>query len=213
MAAPPPAHPLEVFDECEAPPLLPGPPVYDVPIFKQVKDTLPERLAPVRQHRLSHVAFPELLLSDEAPRRESCSAALRSAKAGWISRCGSTPGTPSTTSVTTAACSRICSRCGSPRPAPRFWSWVRPLSTGRVCVRHVCADQVVDAIEAASAAVWLPAPVTSQFASEVEVFFVGLLERVAQCIELVVAVLVLLLQVGDLSGECDDECAVTVNSG
>jgi len=31
------ARPLEVFDEDEAPMLLPVPPVYDVPIFKQVK--------------------------------------------------------------------------------------------------------------------------------------------------------------------------------
>ncbi|WP_256974322.1 ATP-binding protein, partial [Rhodococcus sp. NCIMB 12038] len=47
-----------------------------------LKDTLPERVALARQHRLSHVAFLELLLADEGSRRESRSAALQSAKAG-----------------------------------------------------------------------------------------------------------------------------------
>lgn len=41
-----------------------------------LKDTLPERLAPTRQHRLSHVAFLELLLADEGSRRESRLAGL-----------------------------------------------------------------------------------------------------------------------------------------
>lgn len=47
-----------------------------------LKDTLPQRLALARQHQLSHLAFLELLLADEVSRRESRSAALRSAKAG-----------------------------------------------------------------------------------------------------------------------------------
>lgn len=47
-----------------------------------LRDTLPERLALARQHQLSHVAFLEVLLADEVARRESRSAALRSAKAG-----------------------------------------------------------------------------------------------------------------------------------
>nr|WP_235214986.1 ATP-binding protein [Rhodococcus opacus] len=42
-----------------------------------LKDTLPERLVLARQHRLSHVAFLELLLTDEMSRRESRSAKAR----------------------------------------------------------------------------------------------------------------------------------------
>src|SRR6478735_2772366 len=45
-------------------------------------DTLPERAALARQHKLSHIGFLETLLADEVSRRESRSAALRSAKAG-----------------------------------------------------------------------------------------------------------------------------------
>jgi len=45
-------------------------------------DTLPERAALARQHKLSHIGFLEVLLADEVSRRESRSAALRSAKAG-----------------------------------------------------------------------------------------------------------------------------------
>src|SRR5262245_65295684 len=47
-----------------------------------VADTLPERAALARQHKLSHIGFLETLLADEVSRRESRSAALRSAKAG-----------------------------------------------------------------------------------------------------------------------------------
>ncbi|WP_341361320.1 ATP-binding protein [Georgenia sp. M64] len=47
-----------------------------------LKDTLPERLALARQHKMGHAAFLELLLSDEVTRRESRSAMLRAAKAG-----------------------------------------------------------------------------------------------------------------------------------
>lgn len=45
-------------------------------------DTLPERAALARQHKLSHIGFLEILLADEVSRRQSRSAALRSAKAG-----------------------------------------------------------------------------------------------------------------------------------
>jgi DNA replication protein DnaC len=45
-------------------------------------DTLPERAALARQHKLSHIGFLETLLADEVTRRESRSAALRSTKAG-----------------------------------------------------------------------------------------------------------------------------------
>ena len=45
-------------------------------------DTLPERAALARQHKLSHIGFLETLLADEVSRRESRSAALRGAKAG-----------------------------------------------------------------------------------------------------------------------------------
>ena len=45
-------------------------------------DTLPERAALARQHKLSHIGFLEMLLADEVSRRESRSAALRAAKAG-----------------------------------------------------------------------------------------------------------------------------------
>jgi DNA replication protein DnaC len=45
-------------------------------------DTPPERAALARQHKLSHIGFLEILLADEVSRRESRSAALRSAKAG-----------------------------------------------------------------------------------------------------------------------------------
>ncbi|GFG50660.1 ATP-binding protein [Mycolicibacterium agri] len=44
-------------------------------------DTLPERAALARQHKLSHIGFLETLLADEVSRRES-SAALRATKAG-----------------------------------------------------------------------------------------------------------------------------------
>jgi DNA replication protein DnaC len=45
-------------------------------------DTLPERAALARQHKLSHIGFLETLLADEVSRRESRSAALRAAKTG-----------------------------------------------------------------------------------------------------------------------------------
>jgi DNA replication protein DnaC len=45
-------------------------------------DTLGERAALARQHKLSHISFLEVLLADEVSRRESRSAALRSTKAG-----------------------------------------------------------------------------------------------------------------------------------
>ncbi|MBP2525581.1 IS21-like element helper ATPase IstB [Rhodococcus sp. PvP104] len=45
-------------------------------------DTLPERAALARQHKLSHIGFLEVLLSDEVNRRDSRSATLRSTKAG-----------------------------------------------------------------------------------------------------------------------------------
>ena len=45
-------------------------------------DTLPQRAALARQHKLSHIGFLETLLADEVSRRESRSAALRAAKAG-----------------------------------------------------------------------------------------------------------------------------------
>ena len=45
-------------------------------------DTLPERAALARQHKLSHLGFLEVLLADEVSRRESRSAALRATKAG-----------------------------------------------------------------------------------------------------------------------------------
>jgi DNA replication protein DnaC len=45
-------------------------------------DTLPERAALARQHKLSHIGFLEVLLADEVSRRESRSAALRATKAG-----------------------------------------------------------------------------------------------------------------------------------
>ena len=45
-------------------------------------DTLPERAALARQHKLSHLGFLETLLADEVSRRESRSAALRATKAG-----------------------------------------------------------------------------------------------------------------------------------
>ncbi|WP_042940337.1 IS21-like element helper ATPase IstB [Rhodococcus sp. AW25M09] len=45
-------------------------------------DTLPERAALARQHKLSHIGFLEVLLADEVNRRDSRSATLRSTKAG-----------------------------------------------------------------------------------------------------------------------------------
>jgi DNA replication protein DnaC len=47
-----------------------------------LKDTLPERLCLARQRKMGHVAFLELLLSDEVTRRESRSAMLRARTAG-----------------------------------------------------------------------------------------------------------------------------------
>ena len=45
-------------------------------------DTLPERLALARQHKMGHAAFLELLLADEVARRDSRSAMLRARAAG-----------------------------------------------------------------------------------------------------------------------------------
>lgn len=45
-------------------------------------NTLPERIALARQQHLSHAAFLELVLADEATRRDHNSAQLRAAKAG-----------------------------------------------------------------------------------------------------------------------------------
>lgn len=47
-----------------------------------LKDTLPERLALARRHKMGHAAFLERLLADEVTRRASRSATLRAAKAG-----------------------------------------------------------------------------------------------------------------------------------
>jgi hypothetical protein len=45
-------------------------------------DTLPERLTLARQQHLSHAAFLELVLADEATRRDTSSAARRARDAG-----------------------------------------------------------------------------------------------------------------------------------
>ncbi|MCZ4077769.1 IS21-like element helper ATPase IstB [Rhodococcus sp. H36-A4] len=45
-------------------------------------ETLPDRAALARQHKLSHIGFLEVLLADEVNRRDSRSATLRSTKAG-----------------------------------------------------------------------------------------------------------------------------------
>jgi DNA replication protein DnaC len=45
-------------------------------------DTLPDRLALARQQHLSHAAFLELVLTDEATRRDTSSAARRARAAG-----------------------------------------------------------------------------------------------------------------------------------
>ena len=45
-------------------------------------DTLPERLALAKTNALSHAEFLELLLADEATRRDTSSAALRARTAG-----------------------------------------------------------------------------------------------------------------------------------
>jgi DNA replication protein DnaC len=56
-------------------------------IMRQLKlgrilDTLPERLILARQQHLSHVAFLELVLTDEAHRRDGSSATRRAREAG-----------------------------------------------------------------------------------------------------------------------------------
>jgi len=56
-------------------------------VLRQLKlgrmlDTLPERLTLARQQRLSHVAFLELVLADEATRRDNTSAHRRARAAG-----------------------------------------------------------------------------------------------------------------------------------
>ena len=56
-------------------------------VLRQLKlgrmlDTLPERLILARRERLSHVAFLELVLADEAARRDNTSAARRARAAG-----------------------------------------------------------------------------------------------------------------------------------
>ena len=56
-------------------------------VMRQLKlgrmlDTLPERLTLARQQHLSHAAFLELVLADEATRRDTSSAARRARDAG-----------------------------------------------------------------------------------------------------------------------------------
>ena len=56
-------------------------------VMRQLKlgrmlDTLPERLTLARQQHLSHAAFLELVLADEATRRDTSSAARRAREAG-----------------------------------------------------------------------------------------------------------------------------------
>ena len=56
-------------------------------VLRQLKlspmlDTLPERLILAKQQHLSHVAFLELVLADEATRRDTTSAARRARTAG-----------------------------------------------------------------------------------------------------------------------------------
>ncbi len=56
-------------------------------VLRQLKlspmlDTLPERLVLAKQQHLSHVAFLELVLADEATRRDTTSAARRARTAG-----------------------------------------------------------------------------------------------------------------------------------
>jgi hypothetical protein len=56
-------------------------------VMRQLKlgrmlDTLPERLILARQQHLSHAAFLELVLADEASRRDASSAARRAREAG-----------------------------------------------------------------------------------------------------------------------------------
>jgi hypothetical protein len=56
-------------------------------VLRQLKlgpmlDTLPERLTLARQQHLSHAAFLELVLADEATRRDTSSAARRARDAG-----------------------------------------------------------------------------------------------------------------------------------
>lgn len=68
-------------------------------VMRQLKpspmlDTLPERLALARQQHLSHAAFLELALADEATRRDTSSAARRARAApAWTRPCASTPET------------------------------------------------------------------------------------------------------------------------
>ena len=56
-------------------------------VMRQLKlspmlDTLPDRLALARHQHLSHAAFLELVLADEATRRDTTSAARRARAAG-----------------------------------------------------------------------------------------------------------------------------------
>ncbi|GFG53294.1 hypothetical protein MAGR_47350 [Mycolicibacterium agri] len=55
-------------------------------------DTLPERAALARQHKLSHIGFLETLLADEVSRRESRPPHCGRPKPDSTPPCGSTPG-------------------------------------------------------------------------------------------------------------------------
>ena len=48
----------------------------------RILDTLPERLALAKTHKLSHAEFLQIILSDEVTRRDSASAVLRARSAG-----------------------------------------------------------------------------------------------------------------------------------
>ena len=67
-------------------------------------DTLPERLILARQRHLSHAAFLELVLADEATRRDTSSAARRARAAGLDPAMHLEPGTNPRPCATTAPC-------------------------------------------------------------------------------------------------------------
>ena len=79
-------------------------------VMRQLKlgrmlDTLPERLTLARQRHLSHAAFLELVLADEASRRDTSSAARRARESGLSARpCAWTPGMIPRPCATTAPC-------------------------------------------------------------------------------------------------------------
>ena len=72
--------------------------------FSPMLDTLPDRLTLARHQHLSHAAFLELVLADEATRRDTSQQPDVPERPVWIPPCAWTPGTRPPPCATTGPC-------------------------------------------------------------------------------------------------------------